>query len=98
MSNETNEFEVSSIANDTYQYFVALHKKTKDLEASIATKITEAETELTNIEQALQNQKQRLKNLKEQKQILNQKTLDIKETIVELEQHKAQFKNIITKK
>jgi chromosome segregation ATPase len=94
---ENKEFEVNSIAYDTYQYFVQLHNNTTTQIEQVDAAIKSTEDEINALTQQAAAKKTILANLKVQRDTLQQKSLDVKDTIAELENHKANLKNIITK-
>ena len=94
---ENKDFEVSSIAYDTYQYFVQLHNNTTAQIEQVDSAIKETDNEINALAKQMNDKKNILVNLKAQRDTLQQKSLDVKETIAELENHKANLKTIITK-
>lgn len=94
---ENKDFEVSSIAYDTYQYFVQLHNSTVTQIEQVDSSIKETDNEIASLTKQLNDKKNILVSLKAQRDALQQKSLDVKDTLTELENHKANLRTIITK-
>jgi chromosome segregation ATPase len=92
-----NDFEVSTINSDTYQYFRTLNKDTANAITEVEEKIKTAETNIARLSKEKQAEETLLENLKKQKATLDTKALDVRAIIADLEKNQASFRQIITK-
>lgn len=90
--------EVTNIANDTYHFYgehlTRIQEQINDNEADFEA----TEKRLNELQEELNTKNVKLKQLKVQKEALIQKKADLREIMVDLEKHKANFKQIIMPK
>jgi chromosome segregation ATPase len=90
------DFEVSTVANDTYYHFVELGKKCRtDLEQA-ENKLKGINTSVAEHEAALVALKKSKEAVAKQIDLLKNKAVEVANIVSELEKNKRQFKSIVT--
>lgn len=90
------KYEVSSISNDSYQFYLDLASKTRDEIAKVSNSIDSTKQGIISQKQELESLEKSVRGLEQSLQILKQKELDVKNIIIELEKNKNHFKSIVT--
>ena len=92
----SDKFEVSSLANDSYQFYLGLASKTREDVTRTQESINTIRNRITEDKKKLEEDERAVRDLEQSLQTLKQKDLDIKAVISDLEKNKAQFKNIVS--
>jgi len=92
----SEKFEVSSVAYDAFQFYLALAAKTREDIAGIQQRLTESKSRLEVAKKQALAEESNIKELEQDLQAIKQKDIDIKSIISELEKNKAQFKSIVS--
>lgn len=88
--------EYSSIANDSYLFFLDLNKKTREAIVATQEEIQQMKNDIVLLEQKANEKKVALKELDQGLSMLKQKEMDLQGMIADLDKNKAHFKNIVT--
>lgn len=91
----SEKYEVSSIASDSYQFYLDLARKTREDIEKVESRIKEKKTEIVSLKQAISEAESDLAGLEKSLTVLKQKGSDIKGVIGDLEKNKAQFQSIV---
>ena len=88
--------EISTVANDSYMFYLSLNKITRDAIVETQEAIKSGKDNIAEMEKRIAQSKDDLQLAESGLALLKQKELDIQGIISELEKNKAQFKNIVT--
>lgn len=90
------DFDVSTIANDTYFFYVELGKKCRTDIDRTEKALKDTTMDIGNHEAALVELRKTKEALSRQLELLKTKNVDITNVIGDLEKNKRQFKSIVT--